>query len=163
MAATGRPAAGHRSRLVAYLLLGAACAGLFVQALGLPASRWEPLGAGTFPAIVLAILGGLCLLGAVLEAVAEKGERGSFGAWLVAHRLVFTTGAAFVVFVLLVPLLGFPIASFLFLLGVQLHLAPWSVKTGVIAVAIALVFSWGLAWLFADVFQIFLPRGLLWR
>lgn len=161
MAATATPA--HRSRLVAYLLLAAACGGLFVKALALPASRWEPLGAGTFPAILLAVLTGLCLLGAVLEALSPKGARSSVRAWLVAHRLVLTTAAAFALFVLLLPQLGFPLASFFFLLGVQLHLAPWSVRSGVLALVLAFVFSYGLAWLFADVFEIFLPTGLLWR
>jgi putative tricarboxylic transport membrane protein len=162
VAAPQTPAAGHRSRLVAYLFLAAACGGLFLEALRLPSSRWEPLGAGTFPAIVLGTLGGLCLLGVVIEAMSAKGRRRSLGASLRSHRLVIATFAAFAVYALLLPYLGFGAASFLFLLAVQLHLGPLGVRTGVMALALALLFSFGLEWLFANVFEIFLPRGRLW-
>jgi len=57
--------------------------------------------------------------------------------------------------------LGFSIATFLFLLVAQLIAAPRDRRTIVTALLVAVVFSFGLNWLFAEGFTVFLPRGLL--
>ncbi|EEB83313.1 hypothetical protein RGAI101_461 [Roseobacter sp. GAI101] len=41
----------------------------------------------------------------------------------------------------------------------QLILMPRSAKSILLALVIAAVFSFGLNWLFADVFTVFLPKG----
>jgi uncharacterized membrane protein YraQ (UPF0718 family) len=68
---------------------------------------------------------------------------------------------ALTAYLLAIPLLGFSIASLIFLLGLQVILMPRTVKSIVIATIIALVFSYGLNWLFAEVFNVFLPRGVI--
>ncbi|HSK39470.1 MAG TPA: tripartite tricarboxylate transporter TctB family protein [Arenibaculum sp.] len=157
-AATG----ANRARLAAYAILGLASLGLFVRARALPTSRWEPLGAGTFPSIILAVLAVLCVVGLAGEAMSRTTVRQGFAAQLRSHRLVIFTFAAFAVYVLLLPHLGFDIATFVFLMAVQLRLAPATRTARAVALVLAVVFSFGLSRLFADAFNIFLPRiGLL--
>jgi hypothetical protein len=49
----------------------------------------------------------------------------------------------------------------IFIFSVQVILMPRSTKSIVIALITALVFSFGLNWLFAEVFTVFLPRGVI--
>ena len=80
-------------------------------------------------------------------------------AWARRRYLVFVVLAALGVYIVLLPLLGFSISSFLFILGLELVLMPRGWKTLLIALIVAVVFSFGLNWLFAEVFDVFLPRG----
>lgn len=161
---TGAPAGrneGDRSRLVAYIVLLLVSVGLFFVALQLPASRWEPLGAGTFPAIVLALMIILCGFGIAQEARLKPGTGATLGATLRSHRLVIFTFLAFAIYTFALPLIGFGLSTFAFLLVVQLGLAPRTWTARAIALAIALVFSFGTERFFADLFGIFLPRASL--
>lgn len=160
--ASGAGRGANRARLAAYAVLGLASLGLFLRARALPASRWEPLGAGTFPSIILAVLTVLCVAGLAGEAMNRTTVRQGFAAQLRAHRLVIFTFVAFALYVLLLPHLGFNIATFVFLMAVQLRLAPATWTARAVAILLAVVFSFGLNRLFADAFTIFLPRiGLL--
>lgn len=150
------------ARLVSYGLIAAGAVALFVVAGDLPASRWEPLGAGSFPQIVL----GLLALVAVFAFVGEWRSRPSpeakpvdLIAVLVRYRMVAALLAAFAAYVALLQAVGFSIASFGFLLVSQLLLGPKSPKAIALMVVIALVFSFGLNALFANVFNVFLPRA----
>lgn len=165
-AAPSRSVAEETARLFSYLLLIALCGGLYVAAGDLPASRWEPLGAGAFPKLVLATLALFCAIAAI-ESVRTRSrwaEAGAGGrAWLARHRFVITLLAGFGIYLAFVAQLGFTLASFVFLLFAQIVLAPRRWQTWVIAVAIAAIFSYGINLLFAEVFQVFLPRGRLFR
>lgn len=152
---------GNSGRFVAYLLLLTCSIGFLVLALALPASRWEPLGAGTFPAIVLSVLIALCALGLIQEARGGFSGGFSFGAVVRSHRLVIVTFTCFVLCVLALPFFGFGISTFVFLTAAQLTLAPKTWKARVIALIIAVVFSFGLVWFFGELFNIFLPRSSL--
>jgi hypothetical protein len=161
---TGASAArneGDRSRLIAYIVLLLGSVGLFFVALQLPASRWEPLGAGTFPAIVLAIMMILCGFGIAQEVRFKPGSGARLGATLWSYRLVIFTFLAFALYTFALPLFGFGLSTFAFLLVVQLGLAPRTWSARAIALVIALVFSFGTAWFFKDLFGIFLPRASL--
>ncbi|WP_110686313.1 tripartite tricarboxylate transporter TctB family protein [Salinicola aestuarinus] len=147
-------------------VLAALFAALFVQADALPSSMWEPLGSGSFPRLVLAALvvfNVLILVQSVLS-LRRHDPAGGPGmiAWCLQRRLAFATLAAFTLYALLMPWLGFPLASLLFLAGVQWTLGARRGKRLAIALVVSVVFSLGLYWLFGEVFRISLPAGRLW-
>ena len=150
------------ARLVSYLVLVAAAIALFVVAGDLPSSRWEPLGAGAFPRLVLGVLAGLGTL-AALDAVRRVARGGGhppdLAAWLKRHRLVLALFVLFAAYLALMRPLGFPLATFAFLLLAQLLLAPATWTARAVVLVVAIVFSFGLNALFAEVFRVFLPRG----
>jgi putative tricarboxylic transport membrane protein len=168
-AAPSRTVAEEAARLLSYLLLIALSGGLYLAARDLPSSRWEPLGAGAFPKLVLATLAFFCAIAAAGSihklvtrsrwAVPAEG----LPAWLTRHRFVLTLFAAFGLYLAFIAQVGFILASFGFLLLAQIVLAPRTWRSLVIAVAITAVFSYGVSLLFAEVFEVFLPRGQLFR
>lgn len=158
--------AGEIARLLSYVLILFASVGLFLAAAGIPTSRFEKLGAGAFPKIVFAGIALVAVI-AIIDAL-RKIPAGAYGrfaaqtcAWARRRYLVFVTLAALAVYLILIPVLGFSIASFLFILALELVLMPRRPATLLIAVIVAAVFSFGLNWLFAEVFTVFLPRGVL--
>ncbi|MFG6137903.1 tripartite tricarboxylate transporter TctB family protein [Halomonas sp. B23F22_10] len=164
----GEPTASGRAGPLAHLIVNGALAALFTvlffRAQALPASMWEPLGSGSFPRLVLAVLVVLNLAIMVKECRAfiaqPAGERGQVSAWVWRHRLAFGVLALFAAYILLLPWLGFTLASLGFLLAGQWLLGARSFKGLAIALVVALVFSLGVDTLFRDVFIISLPRGL---
>ncbi|MBJ3778790.1 tripartite tricarboxylate transporter TctB family protein [Acuticoccus mangrovi] len=166
-AAPAGEVAAERARLVSYVVLFAAAAGLYVVSLSLPTSRWEPLGAGSFPRLVMVALGALSLV-AALGSVRKLRRLGAapaanplVAAFFARHRVVVAVFAAFAVYLALLRPLGFAVATFLFLLAAQLLIARWSWRGLALAIVVAAVFSFGLNFLFATVFMVFLPRGIL--
>jgi len=155
------------ARLVASVAIGLAAAFLFVDAGSLPDSRWEPLGAGSFPRLVFALL----VLLAVLDATSivrrlRAGpplDRGALAAlprrWIVERHLVIAIFVAFGVYLALVGRLGFSVATLGFMLVAGLSLAPRTPRAWFVVVTLALAFSFGLNALFANVFDVFLPRA----
>ncbi|MEP3440942.1 MAG: tripartite tricarboxylate transporter TctB family protein [Sulfitobacter sp.] len=158
--------AGEIARLLSYVVLFVGSVGLLVAARTIPASRFEALGAGAFPTIIFALIA-LMSAGAIFGALRDipKAAYGDFirqsAAWMRRCYLVFISLGAFSIYLLAIPLLGFSIASFVFLLCLQLILMPRSAKSVALAVVVAVVFSFGLNWLFAEVFTVFLPKGAL--
>ena len=81
------------ARLISYIVFGGVSVVLSSMAAGLPTSRWEPLGAGTFPKLVFALLAVLCLIAAVrsiIEIVRAGGLAGvgaAFTQWLYVRRV----------------------------------------------------------------------------
>jgi uncharacterized membrane protein len=69
--------------------------------------------------------------------------------------------ALFAVYLGVLPWTGFSLASFVFLLIAQLMIADVSRRTVMQSIIAALIFSVGLNLLFAEVFNVFLPRGVL--
>ena len=82
-------------------------------------------------------------------------------AWAKRCYLVFVCLGALTAYLLVIPVLGFSIASLIFLFVLQVILMPRTPKSIVLAAVVAVVFSFGLNWLFAEVFTVFLPRGVL--
>ena len=156
---------GEIARLLSYVALLAASVGLFIEATTIPTSRFEALGAGAFPMLVHACLI-LLLVTAIIGSLRKlpASAYGRFGAeamgWLKARRLVLFLFLCLAVFVAGIPVIGYPVAAFLFLIVLQVTYAPKTRVTIGIAVLLALIFSFGLNWLFAEVFNVFLPRGL---
>ncbi|WP_321342939.1 tripartite tricarboxylate transporter TctB family protein [Breoghania sp.] len=157
--------AGEIARLLSYVLLLCASVGLFISATAIPTSRFERLGAGAFPKIVFAAIA-LVALFAVVDAL-RKIPRDAYGRflatsadWARRRHLVFICLAALAACLAAIPVLGFSIASFLFILGIQLVLMPHKPTNILAGIIVAIVFSFGLNWLFANVFTVFLPRGV---
>lgn len=159
-----RREAGEVARLLSYVALLAAGILLFFEASGLPKSRWEVLGAGAFPQLVLGALAVLSLF-AIVDSVRKLRAAGwpGFGWavlwWVRARRLVIFLFVIFAIYLWAVPWLGFSVATLLFLLVAQALLAPRTWLAAGIGFAIALTFSYGMNWLFAEVFLVFLPRA----
>lgn len=157
--------AAEVARLVSYVVLLAAAAGLYVTADALPTSQWEPLGAGAFPKLVMALLAGLCAIAAAgsLRRLARTGPPGRGAAllrdWVRLHRLVLWMFLFLAIYLILMRPLGFALATFLFLLAAQVTIAPKRRAALIAAPVLALVFSFGLDWVFGEVFNVFLPPG----
>lgn len=155
---------GEIARLLSYIALLAVSVGLFFEALAIPTSRFEVLGAGAFPMLVHALLS-LLLIGSIAGSVrklpADAYARFVTDAlvWARTRRLVLVLFACLAAYVLTMPVVGYPVATFLFLILLQITLAPKTRRAFAIALVLSLIFSFGLNWLFAEVFNVFLPRG----
>ncbi|MEM6972691.1 MAG: tripartite tricarboxylate transporter TctB family protein [Pseudomonadota bacterium] len=156
--------AAEAARLVSYAVIAALAGLLFVDAASLPASRWEPLGAGAFPRLVAGVLVVLCMISAVatLRRLGGLQVFAGFGKaaldWAGERRLVFATLVLFALHLATISTVGFAPSAFVFVLATALMLAPFSVKTLAIAVTVAAAFSFGLDLVFREVFDVFLPR-----
>jgi hypothetical protein len=156
--------AGEIARLLSYVALLAVSLALFFEARTIPTSRFEVLGAGAFPMLVHGVLS-LLLLGAIIGSLrkipveAYGRFAGQAGDWAREKRLVFVVFACLGLFVMAMPIIGYPVTALVFLFVLQVALAPKTRKAVAIALVLALIFSFGLNWLFAEVFNVFLPRG----
>ncbi|TDL79408.1 tripartite tricarboxylate transporter TctB family protein [Palleronia sediminis] len=155
---------GEVARLLSYVVLLAISAGLFVEAANIPTSRFEKLGAGAFPMLVHGILMAL-LVSAIVGSLRAlpSGAWGRFAAsitaWARARRLVFAVFICLALYLAAMPVIGYPIATLVFLAVLQITFAPKTRTAIAIALVLAVVFSFGLNWLFAEIFNVFLPRG----
>jgi len=156
--------AGEIARLLSYVMLLALSVTLFIEATAIPTSRFEVLGAGAFPMLVHGLL--MLLLVFAIVGSLRRIPRDAYGAFggMVAHwartrRLVVVVFGTLAVYLIVMPMIGYSIATFIFLVVLQLTLAPRTRKTIALSVGLALLFSFGLNWLFAEVFNVFLPRG----
>lgn len=149
-------------QLLSYLIIALGALFMAFKAGSLPASRWEPMSAGTFPQI---IFGGIALLCgvAMISEIAKHGlPRTSIKyVWrsLVALKSVITNLVFFIVYMIAMPLIGFIASTFVYLLIAQLYLAPKQLTTIIVAVFVATLFSAGPYYMFSEVFNIYLPRA----
>ena len=156
---------GEIARLLSYILFLLVAAGMFFAAGDIPTSRFEKLGAGAFPQFVFAGIFLICAIAIVLTV--PKIPARAYGQlfhqallWARKCYLVFVCLAALGVYLVAMPWLGFSLASLIFLFGLQMALLPRSLSSILIAAIVAVVFSYGLNMLFADVFTVFLPKGV---
>jgi len=160
--------AGEIARFLSYIVLLLASVALFVSAGRIPSSMFETLGAGAFPRFVfgtIILVAFIAVVDSLRKIPRDAWDR--FGAdtlrWVKSRFLVILCFGIFVLYLLVLPVLGFSLASFAFVLAIQVLLMPRSPVTILIAVFVALAFSFGLNALFADVFNVFLPRGDLFH
>jgi len=138
--------AGEFARLLSYVALLAVSAGLFLEAQTIPTSRFEVLGAGAFPMLVHVVLI-LLLLSAIIGSLrtiptdAYRRFAAQATEWAQARRLVFVLFACLAIYLLAMPVIGYPIATFVFLAVFQITLAPKTRKAVGIALGLALIFS----------------------
>jgi hypothetical protein len=156
---------GEIARLLSYIVLLATSGGLFWEATAIPTSRFEVLGAGAFPMLVHG-----CLIVLLVSAITSSLRRlpasayaqfaGDFQAWLKARQLVFVLFVCLGLYLAMMPVIGYSIATFVFLAVLQFWFAPKTKSVAATVLVLAIVFSVGLDWLFDEVFNVFLPRGV---
>lgn len=140
--------------------LAAAAASLFLfwLTLGLERNPLVPIGPGFYPRLVLGIT---AVLGAALLAQdLLRGRRAAAAPGALNHRLVALTFAAFALYVLALPLLGFRVATFLFVLGTTFLLEPPR-RAGlwVRGLALAAITTPVTYYVFEHYLAVLLPRG----
>lgn len=150
-------------------IAGLVCLGLSVALLvmtrGLPQSALVPIGPGFYPKIVLSIMAALSVMLIAADAWSRRRGRDADTAPAVSadtrnYRLVTVTFAVFAVYVLLLPFLGFRVATLLFVAALQVALDRphgWRRWAVVITAAIATVIVTYLA--FEVYLSVLLPRG----
>lgn len=136
---------------------------LFWLTLGLERNPLVPIGPGFYPRLVLGItaaLGFALLVADLLRQRLRPREARAAPAERLNYALVALTFAAFGVYVLLLPLLGYRLATFAFVLGCSFLLEPprrpglW-LRGGVLALATTLATYY----IFEDYLAVLLPRG----
>lgn len=136
---------------------------LFWLTLGLEKNPLVPIGPGFYPRLVLgltALLGFALLVADLLRRRASRGAARAVSAERLNYPLVALTFAVFGAYVLLLPLLGYRVATFAFVLGCSFLLEPprraglW-LRGGVLALATTLATYY----IFEDYLAVLLPRG----
>jgi hypothetical protein len=140
--------------------------GLLYLTRGLPRSPMVPVGPDFYPRIVLVIMAVFSVMLIAADVLSHWRGRGAASAEVTAvpekrnYRLVAVTFAVFGVYVLLLPYLGFRVATFLFVAALQAVLGKpqgWRRWTYVIVAALATVIVTYLA--FEVYLSVLLPRG----
>lgn len=159
----------ERAKAVSHIIFNIALLAIaimmFNNAGALPSSAWEPIGSGSFPRLMLAILAILNVMMVIKEIHKLRHTTalasGSIKAWLWQHRLSFGVLSLFAFYTFALPLIGFRWATLPFVLACQFLLGTRRPKQIVIAVIIAFLMSFGLDALFRHIFTISLPSGSL--
>lgn len=149
-------------QLASYVVLAIGAIFMASRAGSLPASRWEPMGAGTFPQLIFSSIAVLCVAAFIMELAKRGIPRTTLqSAWhhLTALKSVLVNLGLFIAYMIAMPFAGFILSTFGYLLLAQLFLAPKRPVTLLIVLGVALLFSFGPYYLFADVFSIYLPRA----
>ena len=154
-----------RDGVAGIICLGLSIA-LLVMTRGLPHSTLVPVGPDFYPRIVLIIMAVLSVMLVAADVLSGWRGRVETSADAAAapekrnYRLVVVTFAVFGAYVLLLPWLGFRIATFLFVLALQAVIEKphgWRRWTYVIVAALATVIVTYLA--FETYLSVLLPRG----
>jgi hypothetical protein len=135
---------------------------LFSQTLGLPAPALVPLGPAFYPRFLLALVAalGLALVGFDL-AGRRRGAARPAPAGPTDYGAVLITFGVFAAYVLLLPGLGYRLATFLFVAGMQAALKLPRPRDLPGLFAVALVTTAATYYAFEVYLQILLPRGRL--
>ncbi|HET8575920.1 MAG TPA: tripartite tricarboxylate transporter TctB family protein [Methylomirabilota bacterium] len=128
---------------------------------GLPQPALVPIGPGFYPRIVLAVT---AVLSAVLigtDLLARRRSRPARAAPGVPrnYRLVWITFGIFTAYVLLLPALGYRLATFLFVLAIQLALEPEVRRHWIRILVIALASAVLTHFVFERWLSVLLPRS----
>ncbi|AVI62558.1 tripartite tricarboxylate transporter TctB family protein [Halomonas sp. GFAJ-1] len=149
-------------QLLSYLIIALGALFMAFKAGSLPASRWEPMNAGTFPQIVFLGIVVLCVIAAISDITKHGFPLTAFSiAWkrLVSLKSVIINLAFFITYMIAMPFAGFIISTFTYLVAAQFYLAPKKPITVPIVIFVAILFSAGPYYLFSEVFSIYLPRA----
>lgn len=142
---------------LAGLAAAAASLALFWRTLGLEASPLVPIGPAFYPRIVLAIT---AVLGLALIALSFFGKKSRQKKEKANHRLVALSFGVFALYVAALPLAGFRLATFAFVAGLNLVLAPPRAATHwARALAIGAITAMATYYVFEYYLQVLLPRG----
>jgi putative tricarboxylic transport membrane protein len=130
---------------------------LFALTLELKQNPLVPIGPGFYPRIVLGIS---AVLAAALIIFDLIGARKASPAQNLNHGLVLAVFVIFGVYVGALPFIGFRIATFLFVAGLQATLEPPRTVKGWLLIGVTALVTTAVAYVvFERYLQVFLPRG----
>lgn len=151
---------------IAGLVCLAGSLGLLALTRGLPQPALVPIGPGFYPRIVLGITAALSAVLVVTDLVGRRRARAGGTATAEAPlplirnpRLVGTTFAIFAGYVALMPLIGFRLATGLFVLALQAALEPEPRRHWLRIVLVGVFTAWLTHLAFEGYLSVLLPRG----
>src|SRR5690242_9260276 len=143
---------------------------LLALTIWLPPATMVPIGPAFYPRIVLSLMAFLSALLLVLDLIGMRRRQvaaaapapGTAAAPVLPpnYRLVFLTFIEFGIYIALLPPLGFRIATFLFVLALQVTLEmPRDRTRWLLTVVVAIATSLVCYYVFEDYLSVLLPRG----
>lgn len=155
---------------IAGLVCLALSIGLFMLTFGLPPAVMVPIGPAFYPRLVILLFGLLSVILIVLDLRAPRSLRSGAGAVVAPgtpaagaqpnYRLVLATFVEFGIYIAALPLIGFRISTFLFVLALEVTLEwPRDVRRWALMVAAAIVTSAACYFVFESYLSVLLPRG----
>jgi hypothetical protein len=150
---------------IAGLVCLALSIGLFVLTFGLPPAAMVPVGPAFYPRVVILLFGLLSVILVVLDLRAPRSLRAGATAVAAAgaqpnYRLVLATFVEFGLYMAALPLIGFRISTFLFVLALEVTLEwPRDARRWALMVAVAIATSAACYFAFEDYLSVLLPRG----
>ena len=150
---------------IAGLVCLALSIGMFALTFGLPPAAMVPVGPAFYPRIVILLFGLLSVMLIVFDLRAARGGRSGTAVAAAAgaqpnYRLVLATFIEFGLYIVILPLIGFRISTFLFVLALEVTLEwPRDTKRWALMVAVAIATSAACYFVFEDYLSVLLPRG----
>jgi putative tricarboxylic transport membrane protein len=145
---------------IAGLILLAVSLFLLVKSFQLPSLPIVPVGPGFYPAIVLSLMAAASALLVLQDLLKRRAPAGASDAPRRNYRLVVIAFAIVGAYVLLLPLLGFRVATVLFVGALQAALdRPRTVRQWVVLATIALGTAVVSYFIFERYLLVLLPRG----
>ena len=152
---------------IAGLVCLALSIGMFALTFGLPPAAMVPIGPAFYPRVVILILGILSVILIVLDVLALRSQPVRVTAAKAAsagpapnYRLVLATFVEFGLYIALIPLIGFRISTFLFVLLLEVTLEwPRSPRHWILMAVVAVATSVVCFYVFEDYLSVLLPRG----
>jgi hypothetical protein len=143
---------------------------LLALTIWLPPATMVPIGPAFYPRIVLSLMAFLSALLLTVDLIAMRRRRiaaaapaaglGAAPGLSPNYRLVLLTFIEFGIYIALLPPLGFRIATFLFVLALQVTLEwPGGRTRWLLTVAVAIATSLVCYYVFEDYLSVLLPRG----
>jgi putative tricarboxylic transport membrane protein len=148
---------------IAGLVCLALSIGLFMLTFGLPPAVMVPIGPAFYPRVVILLLGSLSAILIVLDLRAMRSGAAAVAATAGPepnYRLVLATFVEFGLYIAVLPLIGFRISTFLFVLALEITLEwPRDTRRWVLTVAVAIATSIACYFVFENYLSVLLPRG----
>jgi len=151
---------------IAGLVCLAGSLGLLALTRGLPHPALVPIGPGFYPRIVLGVTAALSVVLVLADLLERRRARAGGAAAVEAPlplirnpRLVGATFAVFAGYVTLMPLVGFRLATALFVLALQAALEPEPRRHWLRIVLVAVFTAWLTHLAFEGYLSVLLPRG----
>jgi hypothetical protein len=151
---------------IAGLICLALSIGMLVLTRGLPQSAFVPLGPEFYPRIVLVIMAGLSVMLVASDLWRQRSRTAEAAAAAEPapekrnYRLVGITFAVFAGYVVLLPLVGYRVATFLFMVALQSVIdPPRGARRWVVVMVSALASAAVTYVVFDNYLSVLLPRG----